>query len=196
MGVPANITLFILVCAVTLSSSSALDRPPLTAYAEFVRMSCDATKYPTLCFSALSGCTSFIRTSPRNMAMAALNVTLVKARLTSAFVEGMSRARSLNPREAGALRDCVELIHSATDEIKGSLSELRTINGSSFERVISDVQTWVSAVLTDEDTCLEGFSGKGMDGEVKRQVSARVGTLARTTSVALALINRYASVHG
>ncbi|VVA93676.1 unnamed protein product [Arabis nemorensis] len=59
--------------------------------------------------------------------------------------------------------------------------------------VISDVQTWVSTALTDDDTCMDGF-GRART-VVKDLVRQHVVKVARLTSNALALINMYASTH-
>ncbi|KAF8044273.1 hypothetical protein BT93_A2307 [Corymbia citriodora subsp. variegata] len=68
--------------------------------------------------------------------------------------------------------------------------------GRDFEVMIGDVQTWVSAALTDEDTCSDGFAGKEMDGKVKTVVRARIVTLSHLTSNALASIIACASLCG
>lgn len=57
------------------------------------------------------------------------------------------------------------------------------------------METWVSAALTDETTCMDGFAGKGMDGKIKESVRAQVVAVARVTSNALALVNNFAAKH-
>ncbi|CAL1387165.1 unnamed protein product [Linum trigynum] len=48
--------------------------------------------------------------------------------------------------------------------------------------MISDVQTWVSTALTNENTCNDGFTGKEMAGEVKTAVRGRIEKIAHLTS--------------
>ncbi|RVX15629.1 21 kDa protein [Vitis vinifera] len=57
---------------------------------------------------------------------------------------------------------------------------------------MSDIQTWVSAALTNDDTCMDSFSGNAMNGNVKTTVRGYILHVAQMTSVALALINNYA----
>ncbi|CAI0404422.1 unnamed protein product [Linum tenue] len=66
--------------------------------------------------------------------------------------------------------------------------------GGDFVMMISNVQTWVSAALTDESTCDDGFDGKEMAGVMKAVVRGKVETVAHLTSNALALINAYAAL--
>ncbi|CAN1258726.1 Pectinesterase inhibitor 10 [Linum perenne] len=70
--------------------------------------------------------------------------------------------------------------------------------GPEFCRVISDVQSWVSAAETDDDTCTDGFdedssAAAAVNRNVKRIVERHVGRISRFTSNALALVNLYAS---
>lgn len=102
----------------------------------------------------------------------------------------------MKPREVAAMRDCVEMLSDSVDELQKSISEMGNFKSSDFKMMISDVQTWVSAALTDESTCTDGFAGNELNGNLKTVVRGRIVNIAQLTSNALALINRYASVHG
>ncbi|MBA0796685.1 hypothetical protein Gohar_007432 [Gossypium harknessii] len=91
------------------------------------------------------------------------------------------------------MADCVEVIGDSVDELRQSIEELGHISRSNFALTMSDIQTWVSAALTDEDTCMDGFAGKSMNGNVKTMVRKRIVKIAHLTSNALALVNNYAS---
>ncbi|KAI6696213.1 hypothetical protein NL676_016332 [Syzygium grande] len=192
----ATTLLFFLAIASYTSPSSALRDLACGASTEFIRTSCSKTSYPQLCFSSLSTHAAAIQTSPKILASTALDVTLNDACSASAMMANLSRSQGLKPREAAAMQDCVEELSDAVDELRRSIAEMKDMKGQDFERKISDVQTWVSAALTDEDTCSDGFAGKSMDGKVKMVVRARIVTLSHLTSIALALINAYASLHG
>ena len=108
----------------------------------------------------------------------------------------------MKPREVAAMRDCVEELSDSVDELRNSLVEMSRLEGSSNKNrdvgmLISDIQTWVSAALTDDDTCMEGFEGKAMHGKMRNVVRGRILNVAHLTSNALALINSYvSSLHG
>ncbi|CAI0404411.1 unnamed protein product [Linum tenue] len=55
---------------------------------------------------------------------------------------------------------------------------------------LGNMQTWVSAALTDEDTCVDGLEGSAMNGKVRDEIRRRVVWVAQLTSNSLALINR------
>ncbi|KAG7535180.1 Pectinesterase inhibitor domain [Arabidopsis thaliana x Arabidopsis arenosa] len=166
-----------------------------TTNTEFVKSSCTFTTYPRLCFSSLSTHASLIQTSPKIMAHAALNITLASAKATSAMMVRLSNNR-LKPREVSAMRDCVEELGDTLEELRKSIGEMCRLSGSNYEVYMSDIQTWVSAALTDVNTCTEGFEGDDMDGKVKVLVRRRILVIAHLTSNALALINHFASIHG
>ena len=94
------------------------------------------------------------------------------------------------------MRDCVEELGDTLEELRKSIGEMGQLSGSNYEVYMSDIQTWVSAALTDENTCSDGFEGDDMNGKVKVLVRGRILVIAHLTSNALALINHFASIHG
>ncbi|KAH6804155.1 Plant invertase/pectin methylesterase inhibitor superfamily protein [Perilla frutescens var. frutescens] len=163
---------------------------------EFIRTSCSATAYPTLCYSSLSSHASAIQQNPKLLANAALTISHDTAVSTSADMVKLSHRAGMTPREAGAMQDCVEELRDSVDQLRKSMAEMKQMKGSNFVMMINDVQTWVSAALTDEDTCMDGFAGKYMNGALKTAVRGKIVNVAHMTSNALALINSYASLNG
>ncbi len=89
--------------------------------------------------------------------------------------------------------DCVEELSDSVDELQRSIVEMGSIiGGSNFEVQMNDILTWVSAALTDDDTCMDGFAGNAMNGNVKTIVRRHILKVAHLTSNALALIKNYA----
>ncbi|KAF5731080.1 putative DC1.2-like [Tripterygium wilfordii] len=166
-----------------------------SAYQEFIKTSCGATTYRSLCISSLSSQASSIQTSPKLLAHAALNVTLSAAKSTSTMMYKLSQSHGMKPREVQAMRDCIEELSDTIDELRKSIREMGEINSSNYELTISDIQTWVSAALTDESTCSDGFAGNSMNGNVKTAVRGQIVNISHLTSNALALFNSYASLH-
>ncbi|KAG6415621.1 hypothetical protein SASPL_123034 [Salvia splendens] len=74
---------------------------------EFIRTSCSATAYPTLCYSSLSTHAAAIQQNPKLLSTAVS---------TSADMARLSRAAGMTPREAGAMQDCVEELADSVDD--------------------------------------------------------------------------------
>ncbi|XP_002510934.2 21 kDa protein [Ricinus communis] len=159
---------------------------------DFIKTSCGATRYPDLCYQTLSAYASSIQKNPLQLANAALNVTLESAESTSNSVLNMLKAHNLSPKEAGAISDCVENMKDSVDELRESLMTMTDLEGPDFNMKMSNIQTWVSAALTDEDTCMDGFEGNAMNGKVKNTIRSYIEKVAQLTSNALALINKVA----
>ncbi|KAK1381867.1 PMEI domain-containing protein [Heracleum sosnowskyi] len=165
----------------------------------FIRISCRATLYPVLCYQSLSVYASKIQQNERQLAKAALSVSLAKARFTTMFVSKLTKVSGIKTRELRAVQDCMDNMGDTVDQLSRSLEELSHMNrihgGQDFMWHMSNVQTWVSAALTNENTCSDGFAGNFMEGNVKAVVNRRIVTVAQVTSNALALVNRFAERH-
>ncbi|CAF1737257.1 BnaC09g20800D [Brassica napus] len=177
-------------------SISAAHSPPrlnaTTNDLDFIRTSCNATLYQDLCFNSLAGYASVVQDSPARLAKIATGVSLSKAKSTLAFLSKISRS-------AAEVQDCVSYLDEAVGSIRDSLRTLRNMSRvaaapsseETFSSQVNDVQTWMSAALTYEDTCTDEYEEMDEAGEIKTTVYDRVNTLKRFTSNALALVNTY-----
>ena len=108
----------------------------------------------------------------------------------------LTKFKGLNAREYEANRDCLDEMGDTVDQVSRSVRELKYLGkakGKDFLWHMSNVETWVSAALTYENSCLDGFAGRAMDGKIKASVKAWVTHVAQVTSNALALINQFAA---
>ncbi|KAK2439498.1 21 kDa protein [Trifolium repens] len=174
--------------------------PPTTANndAEYIRSSCNATLYPDICYTSLSRYANAVQQNPGQLARIAIAVTFSKVHRTASYLSNLTRVAdySGNSRAALALHDCFSNLDDAVDEIRGSLKQMRQLGAAgsgtdSFLFQMSNVQTWMSAALTDEETCTDGFQDVE-DCPMKADVENRVTKVKKFTSNALALVNGYA----
>lgn len=187
--------------------SNAVDEAPATATdgdADFIRTSCNTTLYPDVCYTSLSRYANAVQQNPGQLARIAIAVTLSKVHRTASYLTNLTRvtdysAEGSSSLAAQALRDCFSNLDDAVDEIRGSLKQMRQIGAAgagagtgSFLFQMSNVQTWMSAALTDEETCTDGFQDVA-ECPVKVDVCDRVTKVKKFTSNALALVNRYAN---
>lgn len=180
-----NPSLFALVFVlVTLSPTFAED---------LVHSSCVHASYPNICLRTLSSYSGPAKT-PQDLAQAAVKVSLSRARRVSTYLNGVFGQGKGSKREQAAMSDCVEQISDSVEELGNTLTELKHLRSGTFRWQMSNVETWVSAALTNEDTCLDGF--KDVDGKLKADVKRKITNVARVTSNALYLINRLDSTRG
>ncbi|KAG6753409.1 hypothetical protein POTOM_043477 [Populus tomentosa] len=75
-------------------------------------------RYPDLCYKTLSGYDNTIQDNPTQLANASLSETLKCAESTLNMVKKLLERRELRPREAGAIKDCVETMKDSVDELR------------------------------------------------------------------------------
>ncbi|KAG2302706.1 hypothetical protein Bca4012_061033 [Brassica carinata] len=191
-----TIFLVLLLSTTILQTSSAA--PNRSELDRFIVASCQTTRYPLLCVHTLSAYATMIRhKNDQDLAQTALTVSLSRARSVSIFVAKLTKQTpSFKRREYLAIKDCIEVLGNSVDRLGQSVKELgragHAVASEDFMWKMSNVQTWVSAALTDETTCLDGFSGRAMEGKVKRMIRLKVVHVAQVTSNALALVNQFA----
>lgn len=156
---------------------------------DLIRSSCLQASYPNLCIRTLSSYGGAVNTS-QDLAQAAISVSLSLARDLSRYLSDARRQASR--RQRAAVNDCVDQIGDSVEELSNTLSVLRHLPCGSDRRAfrlqMGNAKTWVSAALTNEYTCLDGF--KEVEGEVKLDVKKRISKVAKVTSNALFFINR------
>lgn len=184
----------LLLSKVQESSAAAIatTRTSRTAYINFLKTACNSTTYPKLCYVSLSPYASTIKTNDLKLCNTALNITLKVARNTYKLFKTMSRQKALSKTEVGVIKDCQEEVGDSIDELKQALKALKILNANdkNVEFQIADIKTWVSAALTDENTCTDGFDGLKIGSALKKQISKIISNFASFTSNALALINK------
>ncbi|KAI3779094.1 hypothetical protein L2E82_08580 [Cichorium intybus] len=186
--------IFFLSTTVLLSATTGGQPPPDDIDTEFIRTSCQTTRYPDICFTSLSGYSRAVQHDSGRLARVAIHVALCNATHMSNYVSNISRQSNDNTtRESAAIQDCSSLFGDTVDEIQKSKTEMKRLGltGESVKFQLSNVQTWMSAALTNEDTCTDGFQHVA-DGDMKADVCERAVAVKKVTSNALALVNSYA----
>ncbi|XP_015573662.1 21 kDa protein isoform X1 [Ricinus communis] len=194
LGHALLIAILILHFPTYINSSPPTAPLPSNTNTQYIRTTCNYTTYPRLCYHSLSIYASKIKTNPKLLANTALNITFKATESTSRLMKKMSRIHGLNPGVAAALVDCMEVVGDSVYELQRSIGEMGHASGANFYGVMEDIQTWVSAALTDDTTCIDGFDEQpNLNGNVKRIVRKHILKISHLTSNALALINNYAS---
>ncbi|KAJ4955277.1 hypothetical protein NE237_012060 [Protea cynaroides] len=130
---------------------------------DYISSCCESTRYPTLCYNSLSPYASTIGENYTKLVMVALEVALKATQNTSALVTKWLQRDDLMANEINAINDCVNEVGDAIDQLNQSLQQMNDLGGFDFEFKKSNLQTWVSAALTNDNTCMDGldaFNGK------------------------------------
>lgn len=147
------------------SSSSRIDHqpliqsPPLIGLHLFIKKACATTLYPSLCLSSLASIHgSKNATSFRRILEVAINRTLEHVKATQQDILAHFRHQDLNSQENNALKDCMEMLDQTLYELAQAVEDLRISSPSYVRMSYGDLKTLLSAAMTNENTCIDGFS--------------------------------------
>ncbi|KAK8711197.1 hypothetical protein V6N13_146487 [Hibiscus sabdariffa] len=164
----------------------------------FIDVSCQTTRYPALCIKYLARYANSSIRNEQQLAQVALTISLYKARHTRSYMLKVAEElESIKAKEYPAVRDCLEQIEDSVNQLGQSIRELRRcspetgITDDIFWH-IDNVDTWISAALTDASNCVDEFPGRRMS-KLKATIKVKVTNVAQLTSNALALFHRYAA---
>ncbi|KAM0954411.1 putative pectinesterase [Dioscorea sansibarensis] len=156
------------------------------------------------CFNTTNhkACTSYIHTECHTNDRRATPVSImhaaVKGTINEAIraIESISSLASLsiNLRERTAIDDCVELLDYSVSELGWSLEEMSFIEIEENNNIHREgnLRAWLSAALSNQDTCLEGFDGT--DGRLKNYIKGSLDEVTQLISNVLEMYRRLRSI--
>ncbi|KAL7161440.1 hypothetical protein ACSBR2_041995 [Camellia fascicularis] len=145
---------------------------------ESIKAVCSVTQHPNSCFSSIS---SFDNHSPCRLPKAdpelILNLSLRVAVKELTDLKSLPKtliSKSNDARSVSALKDCVSLFDDALSQLNKSVELMDVGPGEKVltEAKIGDMKTWVSAAMTNQETCLDGLDemGSTVGDEVRGKV--------------------------
>ncbi|KAK6117729.1 hypothetical protein DH2020_048518 [Rehmannia glutinosa] len=149
---------------------------------------CSRTRFPTLCVNSLLDFPGALTASDKDLVHISVNMTLQKigrALYSASEITNLD----MDPHVRSAYVDCLELLDDSVDLLSRSLTSVAP--GGEPAGSTQDVLTWLSAALTNQDTCTDGFDE--LNGVVKSQISDRLKDLSELVSNCLAM---YAAAAG
>ncbi|KAK6914619.1 Pectinesterase, catalytic [Dillenia turbinata] len=159
-----------------------------------VKSSCSSTLYPDLCYSAIAESGEAAGDKPiltqKDVIEKSLNLTTTAVEHNYFAVEKIIKANThLSKREKTALHDCLETIDETLDELRKAKDDIdRYPNKKSLKQHADDLKTLMSAAMTNQETCLDGFSHKEADKKVRQALLNGEVHVYRMCSNALAMI--------
>jgi len=159
-----------------------------------ISRTCSKTRFPTLCINSLLDFPGSTTASEQDLVHISFNMTLRHVSRAFFASSGLSFVAT-EPKVRAAYEDCLELLEESMDSLSRSLdsilspsaisnsAELRSGSDGSTE----DVMTWLSAALTNHDTCAEGLEDS--TGSLKDQMVDNLKDLSELVSNCLAIFS-------
>ncbi|KAJ0779324.1 putative pectinesterase [Helianthus annuus] len=163
----------------------------------YLESQCRSALYRDLCVrTLLPYMNKKVVPSPQRLTQISLASCLSKARVTKTYVNMI--AKRLNEtgkvQEYQALEECIHQIDNGVDQITQSFKELQQMGTDGDENFVwheSNVQSWVSAALTDITTCIDGIAGDGIGRKEKAMINARFVNMKQLASNSLMMFTRF-----
>ncbi|CAN8314490.1 unnamed protein product [Cochlearia groenlandica] len=167
----------------------------VTGYSRYVKDACNVTQYKGLCVRTLWPFAIVAKNNSSKWARASVAVTITETK--EVLRELLKTRRSaVGKRERIALSDCRELFVDSLGNLYKSLDHLRKLDAFEFQRQMIDLSTWLSAALTDADTCLDGLKETSSSIVIRsltvRIIKRKATKCMHLCSNALALLNKLA----
>ncbi|GLT25671.1 hypothetical protein SLA2020_007870 [Shorea laevis] len=174
----------------TASNRKSGSRTATVAPHSIIKSSCSSTLYPELCLSTLyaaSDAASKIQT-PEDVIEISLNMTIATVQQNYLAIKKLnSNAVGLTKRERTALKDCLELVDETLDELNKCDGEVH----ESVQQHAEDLKSLLSAAMTNQETCLDGFSHEKADKKVRKALIEGQLKVFNMSSNVLAMIKNF-----
>nr|DAD33251.1 TPA_asm: hypothetical protein HUJ06_012102 [Nelumbo nucifera] len=147
---------------------------------------------PETCFSNFRAEYELMdRHSPAAVLGAAIKASMNEAQKAMEVVNKFT-VLSMNPREQMAVEDCKELLDFSVSELQWSLAQMDKTRSSKVKDVHSEsnLHAWLSAALSNQDTCIEGF--EGTNGRILNYIK---GSINQVTQLIYNVLTMYHKMH-
>lgn len=183
---------FIFCCTTVLllvKILSATDVPPNTPVPPSVI--CKSTPYPSFCKSSVLPPSGTPIENVYGYGRKSVQKSLSSARKFLSLIEKyLRKSKQLTITAVRALEDCRLLAGLSTDYLSSSF---KTVNATSNILPVlqaDDVQTMLSAILTNTQTCLEGIEATSSTWSLRNGLVAPISNDTKLYSIALALFTK------
>ncbi|KAI3787374.1 hypothetical protein L1987_41804 [Smallanthus sonchifolius] len=165
----------------------------------YVDSQCKSTRYPDTCVQTLLPyvCKRGLP-SPQLQAQISLATCLSKVRFTKTYMNMVANKLNQTSGDYQAMEECLHQIDDGVKQITQSFKELQKMGKDRDENFIwheSNVQTWVSAALTDATTCVGAILGHGISDSERALIQARILKVKQLARNSLALFTRFITRH-
>ncbi|CAK9159253.1 unnamed protein product [Ilex paraguariensis] len=192
----------------SFSTDSTRDNHPLIPSSApplhpIIKKSCTNTLHPSLCFITLSTIPdSNNATTFHQILEIAINQTMKQVVSTRLDILNNLPSQDFGSLEKNALDDCVEMLDQTIYELGQAIDDLRALPSSVgyLHRSYGNTETLLSAAMTNENTCIDGFSdleesdSKGLKG-VKEPLQNLLTPISHRISNCLAMIKYMDTIH-
>ncbi|KAB2029199.1 hypothetical protein ES319_D05G146700v1 [Gossypium barbadense] len=157
---------------------------------------CEVTQYPSSCFSSISSIASSNANDPKILFKLSLKVAIDELSGLSQYPKKL-QAETNNSQVKHALDVCGTVFDDALDRLNDSATSLEVGEGESLlsDSKIDDLKTWLSTVITDQETCLDALeelnTTKNFNATLFEELKAAMQNSSEYASNSLAIAAKF-----
>jgi pectinesterase inhibitor-like protein len=154
-----------------------------------VKVLCSNSEYKAKCETTL---TEALKkdpklTEPKDLLM--VSMVIAENEVNKAFNE-TAKMKFASEEEKGAYEDCKELFADAKEEMGFSINEVGQVDVSKLSSKTGEVNNWLSAVMSYQQTCLDGFP----EGEFKKKLEKMFTESRQLVSNSMAIVSQVSQI--
>lgn len=170
------------VAAVITTRGGSEEAPAIESTTKSVEAICAPTQYQDTCRASLAGANT---TDPKKLIETAIDVTVDK--VGHALNESsLLKEAATDPMTKQAYDVCREVLEKAVDDLRRSVDEIGGIDGAKLSEFMGDLRTWLSAVITNQETCVDAF--ENTTGDTGEKMKHLLKTARELSSNGLAMV--------
>ncbi|KAL1539113.1 pectinesterase [Salvia divinorum] len=173
-----------IVAAVLTTRGSHEESPPdVGSTTRAVDAICAPTRFQETCYASLQGVNT---TDPKKLIEAAIEVAVTK--VGNVLSESaLLKAAATDPMTEGAFDVCREVLEKAVRDLRRAVDKIDVLDeGSSMKEFVADLRTWLSAVITNQETCIDAF--QYATGDTGQKMKNLLRTARELSSNGLAMV--------
>ncbi|KAJ8753311.1 hypothetical protein K2173_019710 [Erythroxylum novogranatense] len=150
------LTLVISLMLAALIYESVTESPesPFLSSSDSIRVVCNVTRYPNSCFTSISSLNTPTKPDPEAIFNLSLQLSLRELSKLSSLLQTCN---------CTGIDDCVTQFDDALGRLNDSVLAMKVAPGEKVltDEKVNNIKTWISAAMTDQETCLDGLSEMG-----------------------------------
>ncbi|KAJ0979902.1 hypothetical protein J5N97_015376 [Dioscorea zingiberensis] len=188
------------VIAVTLTSGKNDTPSPaspdgsshLKTSVKAIQAICHPTDYKETCEQTLTSAAGNI-TDPKELVKLAFQLTSERIQAALNHSSLLLKAEK-DPMSVEALKDCREVFGYGVQDLQDTINRFSSFDITKIDDMVNDIKVWLSAVVTYQETCLDGF--ENVTSDAGKSMAAALNVSKQLTSNALAIMDGLESIIG
>ncbi|XP_058076971.1 pectinesterase-like [Magnolia sinica] len=187
-SIPISTLLLLLFVFHTTQPNPKTSKPlHIHQHLQIAKSTCEGTIHHDLCVSTLSSIPNLSSKSLPQIISSTINHTLDAVQLSASNCSGiLHKLPKLDTLQKRALDDCLELFDDTIEQLHVCISDL---SPNSASKHINQLQAFLSAAITNQYTCLDGFS-HGDHHMIRPLIKDRLLHISHLVSNSLAILKK------